>query len=77
MINDTDRKWFDDLLRSKIRINFNSNPEESLGDKMILYGDFMNPQSDVRMYIHITDMEEVLETLKSYAIQLESVLFLL
>lgn len=59
LINDTDRQWFDDLLRHKISTDFGSNPDVSVGQSTILYGDFLNPQTDVRLYIHITDMEQV------------------
>lgn len=59
LINDTDREWFDNLLRSKISVDFDSDPVGSLGTAVILYGDFLDPTTDARQYIHITDMEKV------------------
>lgn len=59
LVNDADRIWFDELLRHKITTNFKQDPNAVIGDKTLLYGDFIDPSTDVKVYIHFTDMEQV------------------
>lgn len=66
LINDEDRNWFDDLLKHKIENDFKLNAKTVLGDSVILYGDFTDPSSDARLYIHITDMEKLSNALDYY-----------
>lgn len=59
LINDDDRNWFDKLLKQKIEVDFKLSAKQVLGDFIILYGDFIDPASDIRLYAQITDMEKV------------------
>ncbi|XP_053995639.1 dynein axonemal heavy chain 1-like [Hylaeus anthracinus] len=61
LINDTDRKWFDDLLRNIIKDTFESDPDIVIGDAVLFYGDFCGTS---REYEQITDgkkMEKILD----------------
>lgn len=59
LINNEDRNWFDKLLKQKIEIDFKLRAKTVLGDAIILYGDFIDPASDIRPYAQIFDMEKV------------------
>lgn len=59
LINDADRDWFNDVLNHKIRTEFGQNPETVLGSEIILFGDFLDPTSDLKLYTQITDMDKV------------------
>ncbi|CAG2054551.1 unnamed protein product [Timema podura] len=65
LVNDEDREWFDQLLREKIG-GFGINADKVLGDRVILFGDFLEPQSDVKNYEEIMDMEKLSKVLDQY-----------
>nr|CAD7577359.1 unnamed protein product [Timema californicum] len=58
LVNDEDCEWFDQLLREKIG-GFGLNADKVLEDRAILFGDFLEPQSDVKNYEEIKDMEKL------------------
>lgn len=58
-MDDTDRDWFNDILKTKIEEDFDRNPSQVLGNKIILFGDFLEPSLDVRLYVQITNMDKV------------------
>nr|XP_022908003.1 dynein heavy chain 1, axonemal-like [Onthophagus taurus] len=66
LINDADRDWFANLLKSKIDQDFKQSSEEALGPEMILFGDFLDPTSDVRNYMEITNMTKLSSALDFY-----------
>lgn len=59
LINDADRHWFDEILKTKINVEFKRDPQLALGEQVILFGDFLDPTTDIRHYVHITDMNKV------------------
>lgn len=59
LVNPEDRQWFQQLLKNRLSDEFNSNPDEIVGDGTLLYGDFMTPNADVKVYEEITDYEKV------------------
>ncbi|XP_026674744.1 dynein heavy chain 1, axonemal-like [Ceratina calcarata] len=63
LINDTDRKWFDHLLRNTMREHFECEPEHVIGEKMLFYGDFSGP---TREYLQITDLEKMEHVLDEF-----------
>ena len=58
LVNSDDRNWFESLLSSKLS-EFGVDPKEMIGDNPVLYGDFMNPNADPRLYEEITDIPKV------------------
>nr|CAD7413475.1 unnamed protein product [Timema poppensis] len=65
LVNDEDCEWFDQLLRDKIG-GFGLNADKVLEDRAILFGDFLEPQSDVKNYEEIKDMEKLSKVLDQY-----------
>lgn len=59
LINDEDRSWFSNLLYQMIENDFSVAPFEILGNEVLLYGDFMDTNTDIRQYRQITDHEKV------------------
>ena len=60
LINDEDRKWFEDLLKAKMAANFQMKYKDVVTQEPIIYGDFMTQNIDVRPYIEIVDHVKVL-----------------
>lgn len=57
-MNDEDRRWFDDLMKSKMQ-EFGATFEEVIPQQPVLYGDFMSSGSDSKLYQLIEDREKV------------------
>lgn len=51
------------LLRTKIKVLFKLDPDATIGNETLLYGDFMDVMSDEKKYIRITDVEQVKQSL--------------
>lgn len=56
LINDTDRTWFDDLLRDTMKEIFEIDPQVVVGETMLFYGDFCAANKE---YEQITDIKKV------------------
>ena len=59
LINDEDRNWFSNLLKEKIKKNFNLDFKEVSSTELIVYGDFLIPNADPRLYAEINDFTQV------------------
>ena len=59
LINDEDRGWFSGLLDEKVTQVFGCEKEKVIQQMPVLYGDFMQPNSDVKLYAEITDHNNV------------------
>ena len=58
-MNTEDREWFEQLLDSKLSQDFASKRDAVLGKGPLLYGDFLNPNAEVKVYEEITDHDKV------------------
>ena len=58
LVNNEDRSWFENMVRSKMS-GFGIDPKEVLGNDIILYGDFLNPNADPKLYEEIGDVSKV------------------
>jgi len=58
-VSSEDRQWFEELLDKRMVEDFHSDPKEVIGDGPLLYGDFMTPNTDNKVYELITDHEKV------------------
>ena len=58
LVNSEDRLWFDKKMRSKMA-DFGVEDSEVLGEGPLLYGDFMVPNTDNKIYEEILDQEKV------------------
>ena len=59
LVNNEDRDWFQQLLKKTMTTEFSVDSNEIIGDGPLLYGDFMMPNTDNKIYEEITDMEKV------------------
>ncbi|ESO89348.1 hypothetical protein LOTGIDRAFT_210379 [Lottia gigantea] len=66
LVNDEDRVWFDNLLKEKMKSDFDVNYEEVVTQEPVLYGDFMVTSSDLRPYLEIHDHEKLVKVLDDY-----------
>ena len=58
LVNSEDRLWFEEKLQSKMA-DFGVKAEEVLGEGPLLYGDFMVPNSENKIYEEIMDQQKV------------------
>ncbi|KAL6436551.1 hypothetical protein ACFW04_004787 [Cataglyphis niger] len=63
LIDDEDRKWFDQFLRDILNEKFHCDVDNVIGKEMLFYGDFL---SVTREYEQITDMEKMEKTLLDF-----------
>lgn len=47
------------LLENKLKTGFGKKTADVIGDRLMLYGDFMDIGADDRKYVEITDNDEV------------------
>ena len=59
LINDEDRNWFIDLIKEKMKTNFEVKFEDVVTQEPLLYGDFMVPNVENKQYIEIDDHTKV------------------
>ena len=59
LVNDEDRDWFEELLKGKMKSDFNASVEEVLNNEIILYGDILSPTVDNKVYAEIVDHQKV------------------
>lgn len=58
LVNEEDRSWFDDLIKLMM-VEWEVTFEEVVPFQPLLYGDFMSPGADVKLYELIDDREKV------------------
>ncbi len=75
LVSTEDRQWFQQLLRGRLSDEFKSSPDDILGEGILLYGDFMAPNADVKVYDEITDYEKVCVCVCVYIIIILQLLF--
>jgi dynein heavy chain len=52
LINAEDRKWFFDLLDTKLDAEFDTSWPDLAPTGFLLYGDYVDPTADPRTYVH-------------------------
>ncbi|XP_029908318.1 dynein heavy chain 1, axonemal [Myripristis murdjan] len=65
LVNAEDRDWFDRLLQACIQ-EFGCSFEEALLCQPVLYGDFMIPEADNKVYTLIEDREKLSRVMEEY-----------
>ena len=58
LVNAEDRLWFDRKMREKMA-DFGAQDSDVLGEGPLLYGDFMVPNADNKIYEEIVDQQKV------------------
>ena len=59
LINDEDREWFNNLLKEKMKTDYNLEFNQVVNVEPVIYGDFMIPNADPRVYAEIEDFKQV------------------
>ena len=59
LVNDEDRKWFVDLIRDKMASGFESSLNDVVKDSTMIYGDFMVPSTENKIYGEVASFEKV------------------
>ena len=59
LINDEDRNWFSDLLKERMKADFNLDYSQVVSVEPVIYGDFSVPNADPRVYAEINDFKQV------------------
>lgn len=59
LVNDEDRIWFDDLMKNMM-LEWGTTFDEVVPFQPLLYGDFMMPGADVKLYELIDDKDKVM-----------------
>nr|XP_046487754.1 dynein axonemal heavy chain 1-like [Neodiprion pinetum] len=60
LVNDTDRAWFDNLLRQILEKRFNCDTDKVIGNGILLYGDFID---SFGQYVKVTSMAKLEQVL--------------
>eukprot|EP00794_Sanderia_malayensis_P012733 gene12733-14038_t len=66
LVNAEDCQWFQNVLREKIKTSFDVDFESVVPSDILIYGDFMVPNADVKVYAEVTDYDKMHSTLLEY-----------
>ena len=66
MVDEHDHNWFQELMAQNIEEYFKLNWADVKPRERLLYGDFMVPGADPRVYAEIPDMDELKHTVEDY-----------
>ncbi|XP_075795609.1 dynein axonemal heavy chain 1 isoform X2 [Pelodiscus sinensis] len=65
LVNEEDRNWFDDLMKSMMA-EWDTTFEEVIPYQPVLFGDFMMPGAEVKLYELIDDQEKLTRIIEEY-----------
>ncbi|XP_062252615.1 dynein axonemal heavy chain 1 [Platichthys flesus] len=65
LVSADDRDWFNRLLKDRIE-EFDCSFEEVFSGQQVLYGDFMIPGADTKVYTRIEDKEKLAKVMEEY-----------
>ena len=65
LINETDRKWFLDLITEQISSRFNLNYDELVPGRL-MFGDYIVPGAEPRLYQQVEDFDKLVKTMEEY-----------
>jgi dynein heavy chain len=66
LINDEDRSWFKNLLIEKMKAHFNLEYSQVVTAEPVIFGDFMIPNADPRVYAEIDDFKHMKKVIEDY-----------
>ncbi|KAJ9446655.1 Dynein-1-beta heavy chain [Diplonema papillatum] len=67
LVDDVDRGWFDDLLKKQVQKHFKMRWKEVVPrEERLIFGDYMNPQAEVRVYDEVENMGQLAGVMESY-----------
>ncbi len=59
LINDEDRNWFANLLKERMKIDFNLEYSQVITVEPVIYGDFIVTNAETKVYMEIDDFKAV------------------
>ena len=59
LVNDEDRKWFINVMKDKMIKEFSVQYEDVVNTTPLVYGDFMIPNAENKIYAQVTDYDKV------------------
>ena len=59
LINNEDREWFNNLLKERMKVDFSLEYNQVVTVEPVIFGDFMIPNADPRVYAVIDDFKQV------------------
>ncbi|XP_038005283.1 dynein heavy chain 1, axonemal [Motacilla alba alba] len=65
LVNDEDRTWFDNLMTKKMQ-DFGTTFEEVIPTQPVLFGDFMEPGANVKVYQAIDSQDKLRQVIEDY-----------
>ncbi|XP_069045720.1 dynein axonemal heavy chain 1 isoform X1 [Lepisosteus oculatus] len=65
LVSPEDRRWFDELMRERMA-EFGTTFEEVIPSQPVLYGDFMVPGSDNKIYQFVEDKDKMVQVIEEY-----------
>ena len=68
LVNDDDRKWFINLMKDKMTNGFNVVYDEVVTCVPLVYGDFMIPNVEKKIYAEVTDYAKVRDVIRACTI---------
>ncbi|KAL0019092.1 hypothetical protein WJX77_000912 [Trebouxia sp. C0004] len=66
LINADDTQWFRDQTKILLGKHFNSQLQEVLTTDRLVFGDYLVPGADPRVYTQVTDMERLVKVVEEY-----------
>lgn len=66
LVNDEDRKWFADLIRDKMASGFETSMADVVKDSTMIYGDFMVPSAENKVYGEVADFNKMVKIMEEY-----------
>jgi len=66
LVNSEDREWFQNVLHEKLTSAFDVKVDDVLTHDILIYGDFMVPNADVKIYSEVTDFPKLKTVLEEY-----------
>lgn len=66
LINDEDRDWFKELMKTRMLEDYNLEYDKVVTVEPVIYGDFMIPNADPRLYSEIDDFTQMKKVIEDY-----------
>lgn len=66
LINDQDQEWFQKEQISQLSEHFGPDYKDVIGGKRIIYGDYLIPGADPKVYMQLSDMNQLIKVVEEY-----------
>eukprot|EP00026_Physarum_polycephalum_P000043 Phypoly_transcript_00043.p1 GENE.Phypoly_transcript_00043~~Phypoly_transcript_00043.p1 ORF type:complete len:2765 (+),score=358.08 Phypoly_transcript_00043:606-8297(+) len=66
LVDEGDRRWFVDLLKTSLAMNIQISWDSAVPHNRLIYGDFIVPNADPKVYTEMDDMPRLTHAIESY-----------